>query len=118
MAVFRESLGFLCKLCAKTKWRSLTICSSKGYAKTTGLVGGPPSETRRCQNGSSGVDRVAFGGLGKGSGPKSAKHPKGRSGFWDLTPFPPPAALRRKAIVRRKAQDELGEQISGSVEVV
>ncbi len=26
----------------------------------------------------------------RGSGPQSAKHPKGRSGFWDLTPFPTP----------------------------
>jgi hypothetical protein len=24
----------------------------------------------------------------KGSDPNSAKHPKGRSGYWGLTPFP------------------------------
>ena len=28
--------------------------------------------------------------FGKGSGTNSAKHPKGRSGYWCLTPFPRP----------------------------
>ncbi len=29
-------------------------------------------------------------GREKGAGTKSAKHPKGRAGFWYLTPFPSP----------------------------
>ncbi len=39
----------------------------------------------------------------KGSGPKSAKHPKGRSGFWHLTPFPnPQEASMRKVDIEAK----------------
>jgi len=48
-----------------------------------------------------GIEAAFFIGGKRGSGTKSAKHPKGRSGFWYLTPFfqPAPKLSCHKALV-------------------
>jgi glycosyltransferase involved in cell wall biosynthesis len=71
---------------AELKMADLIVCPSKFVRDSL------PSEVLKTKT----VVVVPFGSpvLEKGADPNSVKHPKGRSGYWGLTPFPKDERLR------------------------